>query len=98
MSDMLLDYSLNKPAVTNPDGSYAINFAGCTIVAGPGATAFGQFDQALDFGTAGKGAVVLTNLKANPKRFAIAWCFRLALLLRIAKIWWSPTGSRFPCF
>jgi hypothetical protein len=76
MADKLIDYLLNKPAVTNPDGGYPINFIGCTAVPGPGATPFGQFDNALDFGTAGKGATVLTNLKVSTKRFAIRVVFQ----------------------
>ena len=76
MGDMLLDYLLTKAAVTNADGSYPINFTGCTVVPGPGAIPSGQFDNALDFGAAGKGSTVLTNLKVNPKRFAIRVVFQ----------------------
>ena len=76
MADMLLDYQLNKLAVANPDGTFPITFTGCTVVPGPGVTPLGQFDNALDFGSAGKGSVALTGLKIDPKRFAIRVVFQ----------------------
>lgn len=76
MADTLLNYLLTQAAVANADGSFPINFTGTTATTGPGATPFGQFDKALDFGTAGKGSTTLTNLKINPKRFAIRVVFQ----------------------
>jgi hypothetical protein len=76
MSELLLDYKLIGASVSNPDGSFPIVFTDVTVVAGPGATPIGRFDQALDLGAAGKGAVSLSGLKVDSSRFTLRVTFQ----------------------
>ena len=76
MADLLLDYKLNSLSVSNKDGSFPITFANATVVPGPGVTPIGQFDQALDFGSTGKGAVDVSALKVDTSRFTLRVLFQ----------------------
>src|SRR5919201_1849562 len=72
----LLDYTLDDTTVSNPDGSYELAFDDATVVAGPGLTAAGDFPDALDLGTSGHGAVEISDLTLDRRRFTVRVVFQ----------------------
>ncbi|GAA4844238.1 hypothetical protein GCM10023221_23100 [Luteimicrobium xylanilyticum] len=76
----LIDYTLDRAAVHNPDGSRAATFTGVTVVAGPGHTALGNLPKALDLGTAGKAKVDLAGLSPDTARFTVQVALKLDAL------------------
>jgi hypothetical protein len=66
-----VDYAFNALQLANPDGSLPTTASGCTVVAGPGATALGNYASALDFGAAGKAQVALPLPKLGHRKFCV---------------------------
>jgi len=94
MSTPLLDYTLDESTVSNPDGSFELMFTDVTVVAGPGATAAGNFPAALDLGVSGKGAVDVSGLTLDRSQFTVRIVFQANGQLTARATFSSPTGSR----
>jgi len=76
MSTALLDYTLDDTTVSNPDGSFELTFTDATVVPGPGATAAGNYPDALDLGALGKGAVDVSALAIERRQFTLRIVFQ----------------------
>jgi hypothetical protein len=72
----IVDYTFETIDLKNPDGSLYTIASNCTEVAGPGDTAMGKYQHALDFGTVGRVSVQLPADKVNFTKF----CVRVAFL------------------
>ncbi|MEJ7791982.1 MAG: hypothetical protein WKF65_08440 [Gaiellaceae bacterium] len=72
----LLDYTLDDTAVTNSDGSVPLSFVDAAEVAGPGVTVAGDFPEALDLGTSGRGVVDIGELELDRRQFTVRVMFR----------------------
>jgi|GEM_PF-1058028 len=75
MANSLINFSLDSATVANPDGTCSTSFTGTATAAGPGQTLFGNYPQALDFGTAGKAVCDVTSLPVNLNQFCINLVF-----------------------
>lgn len=75
MTKLLIDYTLDKVSVANPNGSFGTTFTGCTVTNGPGQTSIGNFPAALNLGTTGKAVCNLSGLVPDLKRFCIQVVF-----------------------
>lgn len=71
MSTAVVNYAFNGTQLSNPDGSLAATGTGCTVVAGPGATALGTFASALSFAPAGKLQVTLPLAQLSAQKFCV---------------------------
>jgi hypothetical protein len=77
MSQKIIDYTLNKLAPANPDGSCQATVTGCTVVAGPGATTLGTYPKALRFRAKGQLKATLPIANLNTKKFCVRLVFKV---------------------
>jgi hypothetical protein len=75
MANLLIDYTFKHLDVANPNGSSPMTITNGTVVDGPGDTAAGKFNKAVDLGQVGKGAVSITGLAIDYQRFAVRIVF-----------------------
>lgn len=76
MSTLIIDYTLDSVTPANPDASLPATIANCTVAAGPGAIAFGNYPKALDFAGGGTLSVALPAGKPNPEKFSARVVFK----------------------
>jgi hypothetical protein len=76
MSQKIVDYTLDKLAPTNPDGSLPATVSGCVVAAGPGGTVLGNYPQALNFQGGGKLTTTLPLGSLNRQKFCLRVIFR----------------------
>jgi LGFP repeat-containing protein len=76
MSTLLLDYKLDSATVSNPDGSFELAFSDVSVVPGPGVTVAGNFPDALDLGSTGKGAIDVSALEIDQRQFTLRVVFQ----------------------
>jgi hypothetical protein len=88
MAELLLDYTLDRPGVSNPFGFFPAQFTGASVVGGPGNTPLGNFPKALDLGSTGRAVVDLSELEPDFGRFCIRTVFRVG----------SPPGGQQTLF
>ncbi len=72
----LLDYTLDSTTVSNPDGSFPLTIDDATIVSGPGATAAGNYPDALNLGALGKGVLDVSALALDRRQFILRVVFQ----------------------
>lgn len=76
MPTILLDYKLDSTTVSNPDGSFELTLPDTKVVPGPGATVAGNFPDALDLESLGKGAVDVSGLAIDRRQFTLRIVFQ----------------------
>lgn len=77
MSLLIVDYTLDTLTPANPDASVPATVANCTVVAGPGATALGNYPKALDFAANASLAASLPMGSIDRVKFALRIVFKV---------------------
>ena len=93
----VVEYRLDAPSVANPDGSLPIDFPGASVVAGPGDTAMGHFDRAIDLAgtTAGTTALAGAPVAPNDRAFCVRIAFQANASLASRQNLVESTGVPF---
>lgn len=67
MAQLLLDYRFTATDFANPDDTFSGSFTNAAVTQGPGETALGAFDRAVDLGATGKAQCRLGGLSFDDR-------------------------------